>query len=70
MNDPLSKDITERELFMMITFMAKGNTPWHDGIPIEFFLHLWLAVGYDFHQMILREIESMTLYEGVTKGIH
>lgn len=68
MNDSLLKDIAERELFTMITFMAKGKTTGHNGIPIEFFQQLWLAVGYDFHRMILGEIESMALYEGVTKG--
>lgn len=36
--------------------MAKGKTLGHEGIPIEY-------VGYDFHQMILREIESGALQE-------
>lgn len=36
MNETLANDITERELAVAISSMAKGETLEHDGIPIEF----------------------------------
>lgn len=36
MNETLANDITERELAVAVSSMAKGETLEHDGIPIEF----------------------------------
>lgn len=69
MNEELSKDITEEELGKAREVMAKGKTPRHDGIPMEFFQKLWHIVGHDYHKMILTRIEKGALHEGVTKGL-
>lgn len=49
--------------------MAKGKTPRHDRIPIEFFQQLWPTIRYDFHQMIVRVIENEALQERIVKGL-
>lgn len=64
----LTRDITKNKLSMAVTCMAKGNALGHDGIPMEFFLKLWLIVGHDFHRMVFRGIKKGILLEGVTKG--
>ena len=53
MNVTLIQDITKKELASALTAMAKGKAPGHDGIPMEFFKHLWHTIGGDYHQMIL-----------------
>lgn len=69
MNETLSREINLKELANAVTSMAKGKTLGHDGLPMEFFQRLWHTVGHDFHQMILRGIESGELHEGAIKGL-
>lgn len=49
--------------------MTKCKAPCHNKIPIEFFQELWPTLGYDFHRMILKEIEVGAFHEGITKGL-
>lgn len=51
MNENLSREITEEELGKVVTSMAKGKAPGHDGIPMELFKQLWHTIGQDFHQV-------------------
>ena len=68
MNENLFQDIYVEQLANVVTSMAKGKALRHEGIPMEFFQHLWQTVGHDIHQMILRVIHSREFHVGVTKG--
>lgn len=56
MNDTLTKEITQHDLYGLVDSMDSGKFPRHDGIPIEFLKCLWLALGCDFYQMIWKNI--------------
>lgn len=68
-NDSLFKDITELELFGVVDSMARGKTPGHDGIPMEFFQYAWPALGNDLYWMIRKNINKRQFHEEVTKGL-
>lgn len=68
MNDSLTKDIIEKKLFSAVNSMTKGKAPRHQ-LPFELFQKILPTIGNDFHQMIIREIESGRLHEGVTMGL-
>lgn len=69
MNEFLTQEITERELGAVVRSMAKGKTPGHDGISVEFLQQLWPTLADDFHNVILRGIEQKSFHEGVTRGL-
>lgn len=71
MNVALTQDIMERELASALTAMAKGKAPGHDGIPMEFFKHLWHTIGGDYHQISMAtRVRSSRLREVCDKGVH
>ena len=63
------KEITERDLGAVVRDLAKGKTPGHEGLSIEFSQRLWPTIGVDFHKMLLSSMEEGNLYNGVTKGL-
>lgn len=69
MNMTLVKDISESELSAVVSSMAKGKAPGHNGIPIEFFQKMWRTIGNDFLRMLTKGFEEGRLQEGVTKGL-
>ena len=69
MNGALSKEIREGELGAAAIVMAKGKTPGHDGVPLEFYQKSWPYVCIDYHAMFLQGFEEGTFHEGITKGL-
>lgn len=69
MNDLLIKDSTQQELCGAIERLMNGKSPRHDGILVDFFKQLWLAVGSNFNSIIKGSITQGVLDESVMKGV-
>jgi len=44
--------------------MAKGKTPGHNRVPVEFFQKLWSTIGNTFHCMLCKGIKEGALHGG------
>ena len=64
MNESLSKKITEDELGIAVSVMAKGKAPGYDSIPLEFFLRNLALREYELSRYDYRRSRGMSASRG------
>lgn len=70
MNNSCTQEITDIELFTVVTSMVVKKIPKHDGIPLEFVQQLWPTIGFDFHHMILLALKKELFKIRLTKCLN
>ena len=68
-NEVLIREITDEEIFNIITKFSKNKSPGIDGLPIEFYLKFFHIIREEFCQMIRNSLSGQGLTETQRKAI-
>jgi hypothetical protein len=64
----MDEELTVKELFEAVKDLATGKCPGEDGIPAEYFIHDWKAVGLILQKATLEGIVTGELHAAFTRG--
>ena len=67
--EELCKEVTKKEIFIIIKSFTRNRTPGLDGLPIEFYLENWNIIADEFVEIVKFSIINRILCQSQRKGV-